>query len=308
MSAPHWLNVLMAGTVRPWPQIRMGGGILVGLALLGGWDPVVAQGLFYAPQPNSDLLQAQGLQLASDALRLGQFGQQDEALNRLNLAAILVPNSADIQFLLGGLHLEQENYHQALDALKIARDLDPENVDILVTLGSAYLRQGSYFASLDVLQQAVALYPEDAGAFFQLGNAHLMLTDYDQAETAYNQSLEIDPEFWPSLNNIGLLEYERGNLEEAIARFEQTIELNDTLAEPKLALATALLIQGETEAAERIGAEAVALDPSYSRLEVLRMNLWGPEMIKDVQILLRAEPVQNALRQAAIESAQDPGL
>ncbi len=298
----------MVGTFRPWPRIRIGGGILVGLALFGGWDPVAAQGLFYAPRPNADLLQAQGLQLASDALRLGQFGQQEEALNRLVLAAILVPNSADIQFLLGGLHLELENYRPALDALKIARDLDPENVDILVTLGSAYLRQGSYFASLDVLQQAVALNPEDAGAFFQLGNAHLMLTQFEQAEAAYDRSLEIDPEFWPSLNNIGLLEYERGNLDAAIAQFEQTIELNDTLAEPKLALATALLIQGETEAAERIGAEAVALDPSYSRLEVLRMNLWGPEMIRDVQILLRAETVQNALRQAAIESAQDPDL
>ncbi|MGF1576124.1 MAG: tetratricopeptide repeat protein [Cyanophyceae cyanobacterium] len=287
-------------------------GILMGLMLsAGSWlsAPAMAQGLFYAPRPNPDLTQAQGLQLASDALRLGQFGQQEEALNRLGLAAILVPNSPEILFLLGGLHLEFENYRESLNALQIARDLDPDNVDILVTLGSAYLRQGSYFAALDVLQQAVDLGGEDAGAFFQLGNAHLMLANFDAAETAYDTALELDPNFWPALNNIGLVEYERGNLDQAIVRFEQTIELNGDIAEPKLGLATALFIQGETEAAEQLGAEAIRLDISYTRLDVLRMNLWGPEMMRDVQMLLRTSSVKDALRQATLEAIDIlPGL
>ncbi|NJO86200.1 MAG: hypothetical protein HC818_06345 [Synechococcaceae cyanobacterium RM1_1_27] len=63
-------------------------------------------------------------------------------------------------------------------------------------------------------------------------------------------------------------------------------------------------IQGETEAAEQLGSEAIRLDLSYTRLDVLRMNLWGPEIMRDVQILLRTSSVQDALRQATLEATQ----
>lgn len=271
---------------------------------LGSGSTAGAQVLFHSPLPNPSILQSQGMQLASDAIRLAQFGQMDEALARLVLATQLVPASAELHLLLGGLYLELEDFPQAVDALQKARELDPDNAEVLISLGSAYMRRGSYFAAVDALERGTNLQPDNPNGHFQLGNAYLLRGDTNKARDQFKEAIQLEPTFWPAVNNIGLIEYEEGNLEAAIALWEKTIELNDTLAEPKLALATALYIQGNKPAAEALGAEAVQLDPSYSRLETLRINLWGKKLMQDVQVLLQTDTVKEALRQAVIESTQ----
>jgi tetratricopeptide (TPR) repeat protein len=276
----------------------------LGLAMVlgrGKWDPARAQVLLRVPLPNGELMRAQGLQLATDALRLAQFGQTEEALRRLQLAVAMVPTSSELLYVLGNVHLELGDYGQAIQALQKARALAPDDADILYSLGSAYLRQGSYFAAAETLERAVALQPDSPNARFQLGNAYLMLDQWERARQEYEKTLELDPAYWPAMNNLGLVDYEQGDLEAAIERWERTIEMNDAVAEPYLALATALYVRGETERAEELGAKAMRLDPSYARLEVLRENLWRENLLRDVQILLRTRPVAEALQQAAIE-------
>ncbi len=292
-------------------------GVLIGSLVLlgsGGWgSTALAQSLFHAPFPDASVLKLQGLQLSNDAIRLAQFGQIDEALARLEIAVELVPNSAELQARLGLVYLELDREAEAITALQTARELDPNNADILLTLGSAYLQQGSYFAAVEALERTLELQantPEaaDPTTHFQLGNAYLLRGDPDQARTQFEEAINLDTKFWPAINNIGLVDYEEGNIEAAMERWEAAIEVNDTVAEPKLALATALYIQGDTEAAEALGAEAIQLDPDYGRLETLRINLWGERLLRDVEVLLNTPTVRDALRQAtaaqAIEEAQ----
>ena len=114
--------------------------------------------------------------------------------------------------------------------------------------------------------------------------------------------MAIDEEFWPAINNIGLLEYQLGNLDAAIPQFEASIALDDTAAEPVLALATALYVQGETERATELGIQAIQLDFTYGDIQTLRDNLWGEELIRDVQVLLEENEVRDALNQARADS------
>lgn len=276
----------------------------LGLAMVlgvGRGDPARAQVLLHLPLPSGELMRAQALQLATDSLRLAQFGQTEEALRRLQLAVAMVPNSSELLYVLGNVHLERGDYAQAVQALQKARALATDDADILYSLGAAYLRQGSYFAAAEALERAVALQPDNPNARFQLGNAYLMLDQWDPARREYEKTLELDPAYWPAMNNIGLVDYEQGDLDAAIERWERTIEMNDSVAEPYLALATALYIRGETGRAEELGAKAMRLDPSYARLEVLRENLWREKLLRDVQVLLRSRPVAEALQQAAVE-------
>lgn len=290
-----------------WPWIgRLSCGSIGALLLMNSSGiPTHAQALFHSPVPEAALLQAQSMQLASDAVRLAQFGQTDEALSRLKLGTQLYPTSAELHYLTGSLLLEGEDFRGAVESLQRARDLSPDEPDVLLTLGSAYLRQGSYFAAVEVLERGVALQPQDPNGFFQLGNAYLLRGDDQQSEDAFRQAIVLDPEFWPAVNNIGLLEYERGNIEAAIVQWEETIAINGSAAEPKLALATALYIQGKTNEAEELGKEAIQLDPEYGRLETLRTNLWGEKLMQDVQILLQTETVSQAFRQAATAAATE---
>ncbi|MGQ9836686.1 MAG: tetratricopeptide repeat protein [Cyanobacteriota bacterium] len=297
MSLPSFLS-----TVQPISGLRI---LPVSLAVvlgMGGWGSLAsAQVLMHIPIPNEGLMRAQGLQLATDSLQLAQFGQAEEAVRRLQLAVAMVPNSSELHYVLGNVHLQLGDYAQASQSLQKARALAPEDVAVLYSLGSAYLRQGSYFAASEALERAVALDPENANARFQLGNTYLLLNNYDRARQEYEKTLRLDPSYWPAMNNIGLVNYEQGDLDAAIDHWERTLEMVDSMAEPYLALATALYIRGETERAEELGAKAMRLDPDYARLQVLRENLWGPNLMRDVQILLRTRPVTEALQQAAAE-------
>ena len=270
---------------------------VMAMGLLAG-STANAQVLFRPTMPNPVLIQQQGLQLAGDALRLAQFGQIDAAISRIQLASQLTPGNPDILTVLGRLHLQQGEFAEAITVLNSARDLAPDSPDILLSLGSAHVRQGSYFAALESLERGLELDPENLGGLFDLGNTHLLLENYDLARSAYGESLELEPEFWPSINNIGLLEYQQGNIEAAISQFEASIEIDDSVAEPKLALATALYVEGETERALELGIEAMQLDFTYGDIQTLRENLWGDVLIRDVQVLLNTEEVSAALDRA----------
>lgn len=262
-----------------------------------------AQVLMRPPVADREVLQTQSFQLAGDAIRLAQFGQMEEAFRRVELAAQLAPNSVEVLVVLGTLHLQEEQYAKAINTLNRARTQAPEDPDILMALGSAYVRQGSYFAALDALNRGLEQQPDNLQALFDLGNAHLLLEDFDKARESFERALEVDAEFWPAINNIGLVDYQIGRIDDAIARWQRSIELDDQAAEPKLALATALYIQGDTEAAIQLGASAIQLDAAYGNIDTLRDNLWGDRLITDVQVLLQTDEVSSALNQARAESA-----
>ena len=78
--------------------------------------------------------------------------------------------------------------------------------------------------------------------------------------------------------------------------------IDDTAAEPVLALATALYVQGKTEEATELGVQAIQLDFTYGDIQTLRDNLWGEELIRDVQVLLEETDVRDALNQARADS------
>ncbi|MEO1131461.1 MAG: tetratricopeptide repeat protein [Cyanobacteria bacterium J06639_1] len=278
-------------------------GLLVAAGTIAHAGRGNAQILMRPPIPDAEVLQTQSFQLAGDAIRLAQFGQIDEAFRRVELAAQITPNSAEVLVVLGTLHLQQEEYAKAISTLNRARTITPDDPDILIALGSAHVRQGSYFAALDALERGLEQQPDNMQALFDLGNAHLLLENYDKARDTYERALDVDAEFWPAINNIGLVDYQTGRIDDAIARWRQSIELDERAAEPKLALATALYIQGNTEEALNLGASAMQLDATYGEVETLRDNLWGDRLITDVQILLSTDEVSNALNQARAESA-----
>ena len=92
--------------------------------------------------------------------------------------------------------------------------------------------------------------------------------------------------FWPALNNVGLVEYEKGDRNEAISRWESVIKVDGKQAEPKLALAVALFAEGEVDEAIKLGKAALKLDGRYADIKFLQENLWGEQLIKDTREFL----------------------
>ena len=64
---------------------------------------------------------------------------------------------------------------------------------------------------------------------------------------AYEKALAIRPQVLPAMTNIGLIKYELGEIESAIARWQTVAELDNENAEVQMALAVALYKNGNLE-------------------------------------------------------------
>ncbi len=276
--------------------------ILSVLASVGLWampQPAMGQALLpHVLDLDPARMEQQGLFLAQEAVQLAQFQQFELALTRASLASQLAPESPQVWLLLGRLYLQMEAYDQSLSAIQKARELDPEDPAALFDLGSVYFRLGEFEKAAEFLKEGLEFAPNVPGALFDLGNTYYMLGRYDDAIEEYEKAADIDETFWPAVNNIGLALYERGDVDDAIDQWQAAADITEEQeAEPLLAIAVALFVQGKQSEAIAEGKTALELDSRYANLDFLEENLWGDRLLADTQQFLTLPTIQETLAQ-----------
>ncbi len=108
-------------------------------------------------------------------------GNNKEAQKRLEAAYKLVPDSADVNFLLGYLEVQSKDLEHAESYLRKASTLDPHNVQAPTLLGRIFLQKGEYEAARTSLEQAVAADPEYWMAHNLLASVYLHQHEYEKA-------------------------------------------------------------------------------------------------------------------------------
>jgi tetratricopeptide (TPR) repeat protein len=276
-----------------------------------GVAPVKAQALIpHTVRINFGNLEEQALVLAREAAQLAQFEQYDLALPRARLAVQLAPKAFQTQGILGSIYLRKEKYPEAIASLTTAYELKKDEPAILFTLGSAYLRNKDYAPAIRNLQKGLTLSPNSAAAVFDLGNAYFLTKKYAEAIEQFNRVLSIDKKFWAATNNIGLVEYERGNRDAAIAFWQNSLsqakDVEFQAAEPTLALAAATYAKGDRVKGIQLGVEAMKIDPRYGKPEFLVENLWGEKLIADTKPILEAPAVKKFIDESAAVTRPKP--
>lgn len=255
--------------------------------------PVRSQALLpYIPKLDSEKLELQGLQLQQDAVQLIQFQQYELALPSAELASQLAPNNYEVWFVLGSLYIQQDQVDDGIKVLEKAEALAPNKEGILFSLGKAYFQKGNYQAAREKLEAGLKIKQNSPEALFDLGNTYLKLAEPDKAINSYEQAFAQEKTFWPALNNVGLVEYEKGDRQKAIAKWQTVIQVDGQQAEPQLALAVALFSQGEVKKGIELGKAALAIDNRYGDIQFLKENLWGERLIEDTQKFLNTPEMQ----------------
>ena len=108
-------------------------------------------------------------------------GQLPSAQEHLKKAYELAPSNADLNFLVGYLHFEQNDYAQAATYLDKAAILNPHSSQILTLLGRTKLMCEDFAVARSALEQAVLIDPEDWLAHDLLAEAYLGAKEYDKA-------------------------------------------------------------------------------------------------------------------------------
>jgi tetratricopeptide (TPR) repeat protein len=246
-------------------------------------------------------LRQQGLGLAQDAARRAEFQQYDVALQQAELATQLVTDDYRIWALVADINLRLDRAKEAIPALNQARKLAPNEPSILFALGSAAFRQAEYNASIDYIQSGLKIKPNVPGAIFDLGNAYYKLNRLADAVASFEKAVGQKKDFWEAMNNIGLVRYEQGQVDRAVAGWTQSIEVaikrKEKPAEPQLALAVVTFAKGNVEKAYEQGEAALKSDGRYGNLEFLKEQLWGDRLMVDTQKFLETPRMKAAILQ-----------
>jgi tetratricopeptide (TPR) repeat protein len=143
-------------------------------------------------EPNAPDMPTSARKSTQRGVRALKSGNFKEAQKQLEAAYKLVPNSADVNFLLGYLYFLRKDLPQAQNFLAKAATADPRNVQALTLLGRVRIHRGDYAAARATLEEAVTADPSYWMSHYLLADAYLKQHEYqkssEQAQIAIDRS------------------------------------------------------------------------------------------------------------------------
>ncbi|ASC73129.1 putative TPR repeat domain protein [Halomicronema hongdechloris C2206] len=190
------------------------------------------------------------------------------------------PDDAYIGNKLGALYGQAGDWDQALALLQRARTtVAPEDsvtgYELQYHLGLAYRHRQDWEQAIAHYRQALAvpLLPAlKLGAQINLGSALKAQGHLLDAIACFQQAIDVDPSCAVAYYNLGLTQRARGYLDEAIAAYRQAIRLQPTYAEAHRNLAVALFKLGQLPECRQSFRRAIKLYDSTQPAEAQRLR------------------------------------
>lgn len=164
--------------------------------------------------------------------------------------------------LIGLVH--QDDWKQeATQAAETALSLDSQDSDVLGHVGCAFADMGDYQRGIPLMKRAIELNPGNAQAWAALGAAKLRTGD-ESGVDEMRRGLRISPRdtrlaAWGALLAQGLLFY--GRAEEAIEAAQDACRYDDKIFLPRVILAIAQCVGGDTSSAKIAWQDARRIRP-----------------------------------------------
>ena len=95
---------------------------------------------------------------------------------------------------------------------------------------------------------------------------------YRDLETLWRTTITKNPTCWMAYNNLGVVQFEKGNSDDAIEKYEQSLRLNPDYAEARYNLGSALLQKGKIDDAIAQCQKALELGPNDPDAHVVLGN------------------------------------
>jgi tetratricopeptide (TPR) repeat protein len=222
---------------------------------------------------NPDANYALGLIYLNQKLR-------DAALQYLQKAALLMPDSAIVQYNLaltlfndGSIKLDSADYSNVLKAIDYAIQAEPnfkEAQAFKYFFAARRLSNIDYSESLKEYKAAIDMCPDIATFHNNLGFAYYQTRNYALAETSYLKAIEIDPSNSLPYSNLCLLCYATGKYQEGINYGRKAVELLHPSLLPLYQvwaynnLSMCLWKNNQTSEAIEMVKRAISIDPQNS--------------------------------------------
>ena len=197
------------------------------------------------------------------------MNQVDEAIQVLNSGLKSNPDSFNLHYNLGlALKLKDDNA-AAIPELEKAAQLKPIAYEPHYTLGVLYMQDGRYEDAARELALAMKLHPDDAEGWATLGSVYRKIDKLPEAAEALREAIRQAPDQPDPHLTLAAVLAQQGQTAEAAAERKKGAELERvTMNRQRATVATnsgnSLLNKGQvTDAIERYQ-EAISDDPNYA--------------------------------------------
>jgi tetratricopeptide (TPR) repeat protein len=195
-------------------------------------------------------------------LTLARLGQEQKAEPYLKKALELRPESAEANILLGVILSNQGRNREAIERLRKARQSRPDNVNLLALLGQQYL-QGWYVQdAIQTFQEALRLKPDDLKVRYLLIEAYQNASAFEKALQEAQETVKFSPRDPRAHYEVGHQMANLGRYQDARPYFEEAISLDPNFVAAYSWLGDVEFRKGDYESALRNFEKAKSLDPS----------------------------------------------
>jgi len=132
--------------------------------------------------PRRQRLPAKARKNLERGLRELKAGRLNEARKKLEAAYEEAPSSSEVNFLLGYLCFQRNDFEHSGAYLSAATRFDPQNLQALTLLGRLYLQNKDYDAARANFEQAVKVNPENWMAHNLLADVYLKQNQSERAK------------------------------------------------------------------------------------------------------------------------------
>ncbi|CAK4717120.1 hypothetical protein LEN26_006493 [Aphanomyces euteiches] len=204
------------------------------------------------------------------------------------------------ELVMAGGALQQLGAHDAAaETFAKALALSPDNIDVMVSLASAYEASEQAEEAIRLYRDIVALAPSKAAMWFRLGSLLVEQNELTDAIEALKKVIELDDagEEGAAYAALASCYGEQGDLDAAIALFENGVERHPESAKFHFNLATMLNARGgkkDRQKAVTLYEKAAELDPenraeALEDLAALHEAMGKADKAKEVRERLTAE-------------------
>ncbi|MEW6455363.1 MAG: tetratricopeptide repeat protein [Acidobacteriota bacterium] len=130
--------------------------------------------------------------LTADGLNLIRNGLIKEGLSKFHTALQIDPKSPEVNYNVGLIYLNLEDYEDAYLYAQRAVDTKKFYLEGYDLLGNAYFRLEEFDKSIQAFKKTVQLNSDDAQAYYNLGCAFFAAKLYREAEDAWLTAIQVD--------------------------------------------------------------------------------------------------------------------
>jgi protein O-GlcNAc transferase len=201
--------------------------------------------------------------LLAEGIALHQAGRLADAEQIYYQVLTLKPNHFDSLHFLAVISSQRGNHPQALEQVDLALIINPDSPFALNNRGVILYELKRYEEALASYDRALALQPDYAEAHSNRGNALKQLKRHDEALASYDRALALRPDYAEALANRANTYKELKQYEDALASYDRALILRPNYAEALANQANCLWELNRCEEAVASYEKAIALKPDY---------------------------------------------